>query len=212
MGASRCGEHVQACSRTCCHLLSPDTSHSCISWFSMRAKSYGLHVRWTSLSRVDCKACSRDMHAISFLQPHSQSPGPWVALKAVAVPCACRLAKAKGSRRRRIRSTVWRGTAGALQPPAARGGAQPPEGASRRTADRARELQRGERLAGVWRRGGADDEEEEEEGESTPTHFSMAPVRQAAAEEYPFGSGLRASGFEPQRHGMYVLGRPVEVR
>ena len=37
-------------------------------------------------------------------------------------------------------------------------------------------------------------------------------LRETAMEEFRHGANLTASGFEPQRHSIYVLGRPVQVR
>ena len=58
--------------------------------------------------------------------------------------------------------------------------------------------------SGAWQR---NDEEENAPVEA----ISTGSVYQAATEARRFGSGLRASGFEPQRHAFYVLGRPAQV-
>ena len=58
--------------------------------------------------------------------------------------------------------------------------------------------------SGVW-------QQEDEEGAPPTTAVSAASVIQAATEAHRFGAGVRASGFEPQRHAFYVLGRPVQV-
>jgi len=55
--------------------------------------------------------------------------------------------------------------------------------------------------SGVWRT----------EEAASSSSVSMAAVYQAAIEGHRFDSGVRASGFEPQRHALYVLGRPVQV-
>ena len=42
--------------------------------------------------------------------------------------------------------------------------------------------------------------------------LSIDAVRQTAMEEYRYGQGVLATGFEPQRHSIFVKGRPVQVR
>ena len=73
------------------------------------------------------------------------------------------------------------------------------------TIDRMDGLERGRRQsAGVF------SEEELPEG-SIPHVISPAVVYQATVDTHRRSTGLVASGFEPQRHAFYVLGRPVQV-
>ena len=90
------------------------------------------------------------------------------------------------------------------------GKGQVPEQTQRLVAERARTISGGSSgSAGVF---APPEGAEQDANQSQPRSVASASsVWQASLEAHRHGSGVRASGFEPQRHAFYILGRPVQV-